>query len=123
MKKQELLGKLIEALIAIGWCLNGETRIESYRTHSFAYGGGPIVTTGGRQRLEKAGLKMTVGLNTLCLYRKPENPETIVGQGRMAGKALYTFRDWPMQNISLNRHALENIPALLERIESIARQM
>jgi len=103
--------------------LDGETRTESYRTHSIAYGGGPIVTTGGRQRLEKAGLKMTVGLNTLCLFRKPENPETIAGQGRMAGKTLYTFRDWPMQNIPLNCHDPENLPVLLERIESVARQI
>lgn len=123
MKKQELLGKFIEALLEAGWSLGGHTRIESYRTHSFAFGGGPIVTTGGRQKLEKDGLHMTVGLNTLCIYRKPENPETITGQGRMVGRKIYTFKDWPMQNIEIKRQDLEDIPALLARIESAGGQI
>lgn len=119
MKKQEMLGKFIEALLEVGWTFNGHTKIESYRSHSFAFGGGPIITTGGRQKLEKDGLHMTVGLNTICLYRKPDNPETITGQGRMAGRKLYTFRDWQMQNIEIKRADLEDIPKLLNRIAQI----
>ena len=123
MKKQELLSKFVEALVSDGWTPNGQTRVESYRTHSFAFGGGPIVTTGGRLKLEKDGVNMTVGLNTVCIYRKPENPETVQGQGRMAGRTLYAFRDWSMQNIEVRRSDLEDIPALLKRIDSAVAQI
>ncbi len=123
VKKTELLEAFLKALFDKGWEMAGQTPIHSYKAASLAYGGGPLVTIGGRQRFVKGDLKMTVGLNTLCLYRKPQNPETIMGQGRMAGRTLYTFRDWPMQNIEIKRIDLEDIPALLKRIESVEGQI
>jgi len=123
MEKQELLGKFIEALMAKGWGVNGQTRVESYRTRSFAYGGGQIVTTGGRMRLEKGGIKLTIGLNTICVYRRPENPDTIPGRGRLAGKVVYTFQDWPMRNISITKQQLEDIPELLLEVDKAVDQI
>jgi len=123
LSKQELLGEFIEALMKNGWKLNGQTRTESYRTHSLAFGGGPILTTGGRQRLEKGGIKITIGLNTICIYRRPENPETLEGRGRLAGQRVPTFSDWYMTNISVSKRELADIPAMLQIIEKVAEKI
>ena len=123
MKKQEMLEQLITALKSNGWDEAGETRVESFRTHSLAFGGGPIVRTGGRSRFVKAGLNMTVGLNTICIYRKPESPETIAGRGRLAGQRVPTFSDWYMSNIPVTKQDLEDIPAMLHVIETITEKI
>lgn len=89
---------VIDLLLKEGWVENGTTQIFSYRTASRAYGGGSLVTLGGRIRLQKGDWKVTVGKRTTCFYRKPENPETISGAGRLAGTRVYTFRDWEQTN-------------------------
>ena len=91
--------EVIKFLLENGWEEDGTTRLQSFRTHSLAFGGGPVVTLGGRIRLKKGDNKVTVGKRTTCFFRKPDNPETVPGQGRMAGRTMYTFRDWPMTNI------------------------
>ena len=91
--------EVIKFLLENGWEEDGTTRLQSYRLSSFAFGGGPIVTLGGRIRLKKGNTKVTVGKRTTCFFKKPENPETVPGRGRMFGRNLYTFRDWEMTNI------------------------
>jgi len=90
---------VIALLLGNGWVENGLTQRTSYRTASFAYGGGSVVSLGGRVRLQRGDYKVTIGERTTCFYRKPENPETIAGAGRLAGKRVYTFRDWEQTNI------------------------
>ena len=90
---------VVVLLLEDGWAENGVTQQTSFRLSSFAYGGGPIVNLGGRVRLQKGDWKVTVGERTTCFYRKPENPETIAGTCRLAGKQVYTFRDWEQPNI------------------------
>ncbi len=92
--------EVIKLLLENGWEEDGTTMAQSFRTHSFAFGGGPIARVGGRIRLKKGDNKVTVGKRTTCFFRKPENPKTVPGQGRMAGRTMYTFNDWPMTNIS-----------------------
>lgn len=118
MKKRELLERLVETLLRDGWVESGQTRTETYRTHSLAYGGGPLIHAGGRRRFTKEGITLTLGLNTICIYRKPEDPETIAGQGRLAGTRVYTFNDWPMKNIEIQRQALEDLPNLVQEINN-----
>lgn len=92
--------KVLELLLQNGWVEDGTTRLQSFRTASLAYGGGSIVTLGGRIRLKNGDWSVTVGKRTTCFYRKPENPETVQGRGRMmAGRKVYTFRDWEQHNI------------------------
>ena len=90
---------VIDLLIENGWTDNGVTQSVSYKTASLAYGGGSLVNLGGRIRLQKGDWKVTVGKRTVCFYRKPENPETVIGTGRLAGRRVYTFRDWEQTNI------------------------
>ena len=91
---------VIKLLREQGWIDNGTTQVESYRTASLAYGGGLVIKLGGRVRLWKGLWKVTVGKRTVCFYRKPDNPETLVGTGRLnAGRRVYTFRDWEQTNI------------------------
>ena len=91
--------EVVALLLEDGWTENGVTQQTSFRLSSFAYGGGPVVNLGGRLRLQKGDWKVTVGKRTTCFYRKPENPETIPGAGRLAGTRVYTFRDWEQTNI------------------------
>lgn len=123
MKKLEMLEQLITALKKNGWGEAGETKVETFRTHSLAFGGGPLVRTGGRRRFNKGEVKMTVGKNTICIYRRPENPETLAGRGRLAGQRVLTFSDWYMTNITVTKQDLEDIPAMLQEIETIAEKI
>lgn len=105
-----------DAVIALlkqdGWLDTGATSMESYRTASPGYGGGSIVTLGGRQRFQNGRWSVTVGERTTCFYRKPEDPESIAGRGRLAGTRVYTFRDWEGENIPTKD--IEAIKAFLE---------
>jgi len=89
---------VIKFLIDAGWVEAGVTRMESYRTHSLAYGGGSIVTTGNKPRFKKGDWTVTVGMRTTTFFKKPANPESIPGRGPMAMKQVYTFRDWETRN-------------------------
>jgi hypothetical protein len=90
--------EVIELLKQAGFTEAGTTRVQSYRTHSFAFGGGPIVTTGGRLRFTKGNWIVTVGKKTTCFSLKPERPETISGRGQLIGQRVMTFQDWKQDN-------------------------
>jgi hypothetical protein len=92
------MNEVIEILKQNGFTEAGATRIQSYRTHSFAFGGGPIVTTGGRLRFTKGNWIVTVGKRTVCFSHRPDNPETMPGRGPLIGKKVMTFRDWEQKN-------------------------
>ncbi len=92
---------IVQHLLINGWLLDGSTQEHSYRSHSFAFGGGPIVKTGGRARLKRGDMSISVGKRTLCLYKKPDNPETLPGRGPLAGRNVLTFRDWPMRYVQV----------------------
>lgn len=103
---------VIELLRKDGWTDNGVTQPVEYKTASPAYGSGSLVKLGGRIRLQKGDWRVTVGKRTVCFYRKPENPETVVGTGRLnAGRKVYTFRDWEQTNIPTKD--LEQIKAFI----------
>jgi len=123
LKKLEMLEQLKTALKDNGWVEDGETRVETFRTHSLAFGGGPLIRTGGRSRFNKGDVKLTVGLNTICIYRKPDNPDTVAGRGRMTGRRPFTFYDWPMRNIEIKKKDLEDIPTVLQEIEAAVGQI
>lgn len=90
--------KVIELLKEYGFNDAGSTRINSFRTTNPGFGGS-VITLGGRLRLTRGNWIATVGKRTTCLSLKPDNPETIQGRGRLAGKDVMTFRDWKQQNI------------------------
>ena len=89
---------VIELLKEYGFEEAGTTRINSFRTTNIGYGGS-IITLGGRLRYTKGNWIVTVGKRTTCLSLKPDNPESVRGQGRMAGKDIMTYRDWKQVNI------------------------
>ena len=103
--------EVLELLLQNGWVEDGTTRLQSFRTASPAYGGGSVVTLGGRIRLKREDWSVTVGKRTTCFYRKPENPETLQGRGRMAGRKVYTFRDWEQNNMPTKN--IEDIKAFI----------
>lgn len=112
---------VIDLLSKDGWSEDGATENTSFRLSSLAYGGGPVVKLGGRVRLKKNGWKVTVGKRTTCFYRKPENPETIPGTGRLAGRRVCTFKDWeqtniPTKNVEAIRVFLADIPERMARM-------
>jgi len=83
-----------------GWAEDGATQSVSYKTASAAYGGGSVVQLDGRTRLQKGQWKVTVGKRTTCFYRRPANPEYVIGTGKSnLGRKVYTFRDWEQVNI------------------------
>ena len=90
--------ELIEYLVANGWEDDGQTHSERYRiiTKASYPLAGAEVTTGGKPRFRKGDWKIGVGANTTVIYRRPKNPETITGVGRIAGRRVLTFRDWDM---------------------------
>lgn len=92
------MDQVIDVLTKHGWVEDGVTIRQSYRTHSFAFGGGPIVHTGGRRRFKKGDWKVTVGKRTVCFFKKPESPSAIAGRGPLAGKKVFTFEDWDQRN-------------------------
>jgi len=110
------MNTVIDLLAANGWFEDGTTHLESYRTASLAYGGGSIVRLGGRIRLKKGDWRVTIGKRTVCFYRKPENPEYVIGTGRLnAGMKVYTFKDWEQTNIATKN--VEGIRAFITQIK------
>lgn len=94
--------ELIRHLIENGWSAEGFTRSETYKIitkDSYPLAGG-IVTTGGKPRFIKDGWWVAVGVRTTVIYKKPDEPETMKGAGRLAGKEIYTFKDWESYNIN-----------------------
>lgn len=92
--------ELINYLVANNWVEDGQTYSERYRlitAKSYPLAGAEV-TTGGKPRFKKGNWKIGVGPNTTVIYRKPGNPETIAGVGRMAGRRILTFHDWEMYN-------------------------
>lgn len=93
--------RVIEMLVRRGFAADGETFSQAYKIvtqQSYPLAGG-LVTTGGKPRFRKGKWKVGVGKITTTIYRKPDHPETVTGQGRMAGRRLMTFRDWETYNI------------------------
>lgn len=115
MTKFQQIG-LIDYLVANGWESDGETFSERYRliTKKSYPLAGAEVTTGGKPRLRKNGWKIGVGARTTVLYRRPENPETITGTDRMAGRRVMTFQDWEMYNF--NTREPDQIKAKLKEL-------
>jgi hypothetical protein len=107
--------EVIDLLLKDGWTEDGATRPNSFRLSSLAYGGGPVVKLGNRVRLRKGSWKVTVGKRTTCFYQKPDNPETMAGIGRLAGKQVYTFKDW--RQINIPTKDVERIKSLLRELE------
>lgn len=94
--------KLIKFLIDSGWVAEGYTRSETYKIitqNSYPLAGG-IVTIGGKPRFIKDGWWVAVGVRTTVIYKKPDKPETMKGTGRLAGRDVYTFKDWETYNIN-----------------------
>ena len=122
----EIVNAIVNHLLDQGWSHDGATRAESYRTHSLAFGGGPIAHTGGRMRLKKGDNKITVGPRTIVVYKKPEEPDIIPDRGRLIGQKVYTFRDWPMRNVQVKSKkaggAAETIKELDRVIEEFNKQ-
>lgn len=106
--------RVIELLKSMGWQDAGFTPIQSYRTTTIAFSGS-IVTLGGRVRLRKQKWTVTIGERTTIFSLKPDNPETIKGQGRMAGKTLFTFRDW--EQYRFNTKDVEGLKLKADEIE------
>lgn len=108
--------ELIAFLLANGWQDDGQTYSETYKiitAKSYPLAGA-LVTTGGKPRFAKNGWKIGVGVNTTVIYRRPDNPETIKGAGKMAGRDILTFRDWEMYNIKTRD--IEEIKAKLREL-------
>jgi len=109
--------EIISYLRVSGWEEDGETYSQTYKlitAKSYPLAGA-LVTTGGKPRFKKADWKIGVGPNTTIIYRKPPNPETIKGAGRMAGRDLLTFKDWESytfktRDVEAIREKLEQIP-------------
>ncbi len=110
--------RVIELLKSMGWQDAGSTPVQSYRTTTIAFPG-PIVTMGGRVRLRKQKWTVTIGERTTIFSLKPDNPETIMGQGRMAGRTLFTFRDW--EQYSFKTKDLAGINMKAQEIAEILR--
>lgn len=116
------MDEVIELLIKNGFAESGATRVQRYQTASFAFGGGSIVTTGGRLRFTKGNWIVTVGKKTTCFSLKPDNPETIPGRGPFIMRRVMTFRDWkqdnfPTKDIETIRKYMQSNPGLLLEIK------
>lgn len=78
--------KVIELLKEYGFTESGTTRLNSFRTTSYVYPGGSVITLGGRLRFTRGNWIVTVGKRTTCISLKPDNPEAIPGRGRLIGR-------------------------------------
>lgn len=111
--------ELIKFLLANGWKDDGQTHSETYRiitAKSYPLAGGQV-TTGGKPRFKKQGWKIGVGVNSTVIYKRPDKPETVKGQGRMAGRNVLTFKDWEMYNIRTRE--IDQIKAKLDQLKIV----
>jgi hypothetical protein len=94
--KYTVLDLVIMLILSYGFVDDGNTMIETYKiiTQNSYPLPGAIVTAGGRKRFKNGEWKVTIGKFTTYFYKIPENPDTVKGQGRLAGKAVMTGRDW-----------------------------